>query len=126
MSKQQQGFGVFPLTRNNNTNAPLFITSGALSPPDPDKTIPIIINMKTDEEVIAEYGYITDELLSNSTTTRRAKYVQKYGGNPPRPPNSFFIYARRECSNPKYEGMEARIRLKHIAKDWNENESDEV
>src|ERR1044072_4254947 len=107
MLEQQQGRGVFSI--NNSTNVSLSITSsGPPPPPDPNRTIPIILNIKTDEEIIAECEYITDDLLCNSTNERA-------DGTPPRPLNSFFIYSKRAGSNPKYVGMEAKIKLPLIA-----------
>src|SRR4051812_16315020 len=116
-SKSQQGCGMFVLKNINNTNVfPL------MQPPDPEKTTPIILDKKSDEEIISEYG---DIKVDNSTKARRFKNVEKRGGSPPRPLNSYFLYMRQETSKPEYKGMPAEKRSKIIGKRWR-NESKKV
>ncbi|RIA98824.1 hypothetical protein C1645_731385 [Glomus cerebriforme] len=86
----------------------------------PDHNIPTPL---TDEELVfgSNYPFNMDinVLLTNSTKCRRFKRIMKSGTeNRPKPLNSFFIYMRTKISQPEYNNMEAKKRLKHIGDLW--------
>lgn len=121
-----QGCNMFSL--NERTNYKNHYTGGLIVPPlppDPSKpTMSFNLNFKTNEEVWygTDYSFTMDrdELLMNSTVSRRAKRIQKYGivENPPRPLNSFFLYAKNENNKSDYKNMRAKDRLKKIKERW--------
>lgn len=128
-----QGCSMFSIYEK--TNYKNHYTGGVRAPPlppDPNKpTMSFNLNFKPNEEVWygTDYPFTMnrDELLMNSTVSRRAKRIQKCGipGNPPRPLNSFFLYAKNENNKPEYKNMQAKDRLKKIKERW-KNESKEI
>ncbi|GBB88328.1 hypothetical protein RclHR1_01490009 [Rhizophagus clarus] len=94
-------------------------------PPNPNESsFSLSINFKTNEEVwySSDFPFTMDrdELLMNSTVSRRAKRIKKFGiaENPPRPLNSFFIYTKNENNKSEYKNMRAKDRLKKIKERW--------
>ena len=129
--KQQQGYSIFSIAVNkknkNNVNTVPF-TEGAIIPPslpNPNNTISLSTN-KTDEETIStpKYGFSIDWLV-NSSTTRRARKLEKIGGNPPRPQNSYILYMRANVKKPEYQNLPAKEKMKIISECW-KRESEDV
>ena len=111
---EQCKFLVFKSSITENSIIPLIS-------PDPDVSIPLNLNVKTDEEIVFGSNYKLNrdikELLTPSKKSRRAKKYQK-SGNPPKPPNSFFIYMRNLISQPEYHNKKVKDRVRNIRDRW--------